>query len=728
MLSKYRHLILLLLVVLFAYGYRIVIIIERAIAPDNAGAFNPLPEGSDQVYYYWSVHGFREGTFPPRTFYFQPGISYFLIALSYLLNTTDIAVLRLAIALLASINCGIMYILTQLAFGKEQVSLIAAFLLAVYPVGAFYDTDFVITSQGTLLLTLALVGALWIYRYPHQFAGAVLIGLAAGAGLTMRPEVAITSSLIMLWVLVTRIRQKHNWLLPFLCFAIVAVLIPMPIFIHNQRGGSEHLIGASSGAAIYNGLNRDASGTGTGFRADFTTRYDYFRFLLLDIQLEPMRFMELLLRKIGLLFSATEPGNNLDYANVGQKVSIALRLNPLDFRILFALSVFGGVALWQARQSAYLLFVIAVFVMFATIMLLYVEARIRTPVIAALVPLAAYGLNDLWHSIQQRKLHRLKILTALTLVAWFAVAWLLENHLPRKLMVQTLPEKAHAIDVIYNQELRLLAYDIQDQYTPRGRFEPFRPYVVTLYWLLEKPTEINYSFSLKFEVDGEGIDSFDHPIGFVSYPHVPTSQWEVGKIYVEHIGMSVRRFDVPTETSGHLWLDVYPDRNAMLLFDPVGSGRRPLTLAHPAIMWDEGGFLSLSEQRDACGEIQFDTLLILEACRVPSEGQRSETTTIEFGWRSTDVQIQESYIIGVYLQDQSGEFVANFDAPFRNGRLFTHALPPNYRLEDKRTVTLPDKAGVYKVYVGVYSYLTGERLTLQGQNETLALIGMIHVR
>ncbi|MBO9309274.1 MAG: glycosyltransferase family 39 protein [Chloroflexi bacterium] len=717
-----RDIATVLLIIGVAFAFRAIIIYERAAAPDNAGNFDPLPIGSDQSYYYWSIFGFRSGEFPPQAFYFQPGMSYFLIGLSYILNTTNLAVLRFAISALGAINCGLLYALVQLAFGNHAISAISSAILAIYPVIAFHDTDFTVVSPATVLLSLALFGALWMYRKPEQWLGALLIGLAIGAGLTMRPEVAVTSSLLMVYLTIIRWRARRS-VVPFVLCSLVALAIVAPIAIHNIRGGASHLITPMGGAAIYNGFNRDASGVCIGTRADFTTRFDHFHFLRLDIQLEPARFVELILRKIGLFFSATEPGNNLDYTQSGENVSALLRMNPLDFRILIALTIFGVVAAWRRREPTLPFFLLACVGMFSMTMLLWIESRIRTPIVAAMIPLSAYGLVDIFRHCRQVSFWRRCAAILALLSIGFALSWWAENNLPRKVTLSSLPKGAQPLGAVYNQELHLVGYRIQDQYTHRGRFEPFRPYVVTLYWKLERPTQIDYSFSLKLVVAGEEVESFDHPIGFVNYPPLPTSKWQHGLIYVEHIGMSVRRFDVPTEVSGYLWLDVYPGRNASYLFDPAGSAR-PLTLARPAIVWGAGQFLTLNA--DSFEPIRFGDLL-LQAWRLPESARGGQVVEVELGWRSTDRQIEESYSIGLYLRNEAGEFVANFDAPLRNGNLLTNSLPPNYRLQDQRSIRLPTAPGSYRVYVAVYSNATGARLPINAEGETLAQIGVIVV-
>lgn len=721
-----RDVLAALLIIAIAFAYRVAIIWDRAVAPDNAGYFDPLPEGSDQKTYYATLFQYRDGDYPPPTFHYQPGISYFLIGLTSLLGTTSLGVLRLALAAFASINCGLMYAVARLAFGNRRISLMAAGLLALYPVGAFYDTDMVITSQGIILLTIALFGALWMYRVPQHWMGAVLLGCVIGIGAITRLEIAVAAMTLSLWLCVIRWRKYS--LVPFILTISLALVFILPVALHNRAGGADFLITPVGATEIYRGFNRDASGIYAISRADVTTHFDYYSFLAQDIRLEPLRFIELVLRKLGLFFSATEPGNNLDYAAAGEAVSIGLRLNPLDFRILLVLTAFGMVALWHDHRPVLFAFLMICAAMSVMTMLIWVEARIRAPIIAALIPCAAYGLYDLAAHFPQAAFWRQRLPLIVTLVVGLILAWVAEYDLPRKVTVAELPANAESVNALYNDELRLVGYRIEDQYSARGVFQPFRPYVVSLYWKLERPTTINYSFALKYVVGDEALDQFDHPIGYVNYPQRPTSQWETNRMYVEHIGMGIRRFDVPTEISGHLWLEVYPERRFTEVFEPTDGGSTQLELARPAVAWGEGQPFSSKLDDAAQDDLHFGDLLVLKAWNLPAEGQPGEIITLTTGWQTTAVQIQDSYIIGVYLQSEAGEYPANFDSPPRNGDLLTSSLPPQYRLEDQRSLTLPEQPGTYRVYIAVYRQNNGERLALRSSGETLALIGSVRVK
>ena len=166
-----RDALTLLGIVLLAFAYRMVILAERAAAPPEIGAIDPLPVGDQARYYNNAAFGFDTGEYPPSTFFFQPGMSYFLRALMLLTGSKDLVVLRVVCIALASLNCGLMVFVGWLATGQRSVGFIAGGILALYPVAAFYDTDFVIASQAIILATVQLLGAVWLWRRPRVWWG-----------------------------------------------------------------------------------------------------------------------------------------------------------------------------------------------------------------------------------------------------------------------------------------------------------------------------------------------------------------------------------------------------------------------------------------------------------------------------------------------------------------------------------------------------------------------------
>ena len=154
-----------------------------------------------------------------------------------LTGSESLITLRVVGIALAALNCGLMVAVAWLATGRRAVGYLAGGILAIYPIAAFYDTDLVITSQAVILATAQLLGAVWLWRRPGQWWGALLLGLAAGASAVTRIEVAILAPVFSLWLLAAR---RDRWAFLQISLAtIVALLIVTPFMQHNRRGGRD---------------------------------------------------------------------------------------------------------------------------------------------------------------------------------------------------------------------------------------------------------------------------------------------------------------------------------------------------------------------------------------------------------------------------------------------------------------------------------------------------------
>lgn len=728
-----------LAIIALAFAFRLVIIVDRAYEP-HEGAFAPLPAGSDQATYYSHIQAFCDGAFPPDTFWYQPGISYFLIVASRLIRTDDLGALRVFVAALASINCGLFIAAVRLALGRRDVAILAGVLLAIYPVGAFYDTDFVITSQATILLTLALFGILWLWRSPHNWTGAILYGASFGALAVTRFEPIFLAPLFGLWLIAVR-RDRRSTLQVALA-AIICVGVTFPVILHNRAGGADYLITPVGAEEIYRGNNRDTRGDYGGGQASRTTTDNYMTYLLYDIRLSPRRFVELVLHKAGMYLSSNEPGNNLNYVLSGEKVSPLLRAVPLDFRILLILALYGLVFLVRRRHPAAALFALSFLILMAAILTIWVEARLRTPTIVFMIPAGAYGII---HLIEQFPIRRIgegfaiswprlrHVVTPVpVIVIVVALAHFAETDLPRPPTVSALPATARPVNATYDNTLRLVGYEIQTEYSRAGIIEPFRPYVVTFYWQLLEDTSIDYGFALAYIIDNQRVIGFDHPIGVVNYPFTPTSKWEPGKIYVEHVGLGYKRFDGPVGISGQLMLAVYSSPTAVPLLPAEGVAGSPLNLelAQPAIIWGNGALPNGLTLREP--PISFGDVLLLKGWDMPQTAAPGETVEVTLGWETTNTPITNSYALAVYVFDAAGQFTGlQADSAPHDGRLLTTSLPERYQFGDVKRVPMPSEPGMYTLYAGVYDHVTRDRLfapEAAPEMNNLVALGTIEVR
>ena len=320
MLPRIRIILPFLCIVALAFGYRLVIMADRAAAPNEESFWDPLPAGNDQSAYIQQLNELRSGDFPAGPFYFQPGIVYILGAVAAIAGTTDLLALRLIQAALASLNCGLMAVVAWQITDRRRAGLIAGALLALYPVGACYDTDFVITSQAVIIATMMLACTRLAECRPGNLAAPLCLGLLTGFGAITRFELIAPGLVCAVWLL--RRRSARHLLLALAGAAIIIA----PIALHNRAGGSSHLISSEGPRLLYQGNNRDTAGVYGPSNASRTTKLDYFHYLLQDIALEPVRFAQLWLRKATLFLSDIEYGNNLDFATILPKpVAIAFR-------------------------------------------------------------------------------------------------------------------------------------------------------------------------------------------------------------------------------------------------------------------------------------------------------------------------------------------------------------------------------------------------------------------
>ena len=713
------------LIVALAFGYRLQVMADRAAAPNEISEWDPLPDGADQTTYLAQLHDLQTGDFPSQTFYYQPGIVYFLAAVAVLISSLELLHLRLALVALASLNCGFMTFVTWRCTGRRRAGIAAGLLLALYPVSAFYDTDFVITSQALILATLMLASTWLSYQRPRSYFFPFVSGVLLGAGAVTRFELVAPAAICILWLLANR-RGAPG----LLASAAGCLLLIAPVALHNRAGGADHLITPVGAAVMYHGNNRDADGRYSPSNAlDTTHRSHYFHYLLHDIALEPARFIQLNLRKAAFFLSGVEGGNNLDFHKSGQGTSAVLAYNPLNFSVLLLLFIAGLAWLWRDQQrqlAALLLAAGGGFMLF--VLLAMVESRIKTPVIVWMLPAAGYAIDRLLSRLRALRMRSLQPKHLLWLAAAAGLLFVIHKvstELPRDLTVAELPADATRAGLVYDDTLELVGWKVQEQYSPRHTIEPHHPWVVSLYWRLLEPTEVDYSFSLKYYIGANALIEYDRPLGYTVYPRDRTSDWQAGVIYVEHIGLTWRKYFGPFEKTGRVTLDVYPERELHQRFAPVNE--RGETAEHPILAWPAILLGPGLNRIPVYGEVSFGDQLFLLGHEIQTTGEPGQQLSITTAWRAGSRQIQDEYVIGVYLF-LHGEFIVNLDSSPKQGELATFSLLPDYHFDDEKNLTLPDERGAYDVYIGVYDGQSMARLAVAEGLANLHHIGTVTVR
>jgi 4-amino-4-deoxy-L-arabinose transferase-like glycosyltransferase len=609
----YRDILIGVLITLLALLLRGVVLVDRARADT---AFDPPPPGVDQRHYILFAEAYEAGRWPDAPFHFQPGLVYFLVG-SRALFGHSIAQMTLGMVVAGSLACGLMVGVGWLLTRRRWGGYLAGGLLAVYPIAIFYSTVLLTEGLASSYVTLFLLLALWNRERPALWRSA-LLGLTVGLATITRTNLALLwpAGALLLWLDTRRVR-------PFLIHAVFSLLFmalaiaPVTYWNWKSSGGHDFPLVTSTGAdEVYRANNRDASGLRADEPAMDTVDVPYLQALIADIRLAPLRFIELQLHKAGIYWSALEPSNNVDYVGSGLNVSPLLAAIPLNFGLIALLGWLGVLALWRSDPRAALFFAAVNLLIFAGVMTIWVEGRLKQPAVPPLIATTAYlmvlgvaqfrerrigsnflspppnplpaaqggglpialppslvpGLPERGRSgegpgvrmnektrglnpLSGRFLRR-ALPVAATFLIFGGLNWSI-SHLPVKLPVGGLPPDAHPVGAVFDGKIRLDGWRALPEWpVERGWTETGKSYAVELFWEVLQPVADDYQFYLAYVQDGQRVAGRDRAIGGIGFPANPTSRWAAGQIYSEIAGFRLPK-DTPTGRSGPVQVGVY---------------------------------------------------------------------------------------------------------------------------------------------------------------------------
>jgi len=428
-----------------------------------------------------------------EVFYQAPAYPYFLAAI-YSVAGHDVWTARLVQVVLGSLAC-VLLALAGKQFYSRRVGLLAGALLAVYPTAIFFDLIIQKASLSNFLLCglLALLGI--ANRTPKRACSWFACGVALAALVLARENALILAAAVLLWLLV-RFR-RHGWRRQTLwAGALVAgtgVLL-LPVALRNYRvGGEFHLTTSQFGPNFYIGNHQGADGRyvplapdrgHAQYERDDARRLaeqelgrkltpgevsEYWAGQAFDfIRENPVRWLALLGKKSVLLINSVEIGDTEDQYSYA-RVSWVLRLlTPgLHFGTLVPVAILGVCVTWSTLRRTWILHLMAVSYG-ASVVLFYVFARYRYPLVPLLLLFAAAGLyratttiRRAWNrraqqvSAQSRRAKRRKrpstrrsskllwIASGLVLLGALLANWPLQS--PRRMQVPTYYSLANAL-------------------------------------------------------------------------------------------------------------------------------------------------------------------------------------------------------------------------------------------------------------------------------------------
>ena len=382
-------------------------------------------------------------------FYQAPLYPYFLGTV-YTLAGHDLLVVRLCQAVLGAASCALLGMTASRLFGS-RAGLIAGLGLTLYAPAIFFDG----ILQKTVLDVFFVCLSLWIVsriiestdrspRSSRVLASVGGLGLAMGGLALTRENAMVFVAVILLWIFTggpfgpffgpsrrssprSHVSEGGQRVRMACVFLLGIAIVLVPVAIRNSIvGGGFYVTTAQFGPNFYLGNNATADGTAQSLRvgrgsAEYERQdatelaehalgrrltpaevSEYWTNRALGfISSQPIAWLELMARKFALLWNKTEMLDTESQESYAQW-STVLRIGGLigHFGVLVPLALIGVWTTWPDRKRLWVLYaMVAAYA--ASVLLFFIYARYRFPLVPFLMLFAAAGLSRIGEIAEQ---------------------------------------------------------------------------------------------------------------------------------------------------------------------------------------------------------------------------------------------------------------------------------------------------------------------------------------
>ncbi|UCG62449.1 MAG: glycosyltransferase family 39 protein, partial [Candidatus Zixiibacteriota bacterium] len=366
----------------------------------------------DNYYHHnWALDLAAGNIFGDTTYFRAPFYVYCLGLLYALLGSS------LWIGRLFGLAIGVGSIVMTYRIGKKvfdhKTGLIAAAIHSLYPVLIYFESELLLDPLFTLLLQWAVWRTL-IWWDSRKTSDIFVAGLVVGLTAITRPTALILLPLVALIVLTTVVRFRAA-ISRLAVLTLGTALVVLPITVRNIiLAGDPVLIASQGGINLYLGNNHAADGVsaimpepmGFNWRINQVTHLaerELGRSLKpgevssfwLDKSVDwilsnPDKFLGLYMKKLYWNFSDREVSNNRNLGVFFHRIGL-LRLNPLSFGILFALTVTGTLICYPFNRKGAFLFALVMSYSVVSAVFFF-SSRFRLPLLPFYIILSSGAL------------------------------------------------------------------------------------------------------------------------------------------------------------------------------------------------------------------------------------------------------------------------------------------------------------------------------------------------
>ncbi|MFH1679203.1 MAG: glycosyltransferase family 39 protein [Candidatus Eisenbacteria bacterium] len=422
-----------LLVFLLALSLRVLFLVDFRASP----YFDNLlidPASYDR----WAERIAAGDFWGDRVFYQAPLYAYFLGGL-YALFGRDLLLVRVVQAVLGSLTCALLFLLTSKIFSFRR-GILAGLLAALYTPLLFMDLMILKSVVVLFFLSLSLLrfeDAI-SRRSPLRLAQA---GILLGVAITGRGNLLFALPFLLAWLFFREERPLSRASLSLVgVFLLGTVLAIAPVTIRNRAvGGDWVLVESDAGINVYVGNNPAATGihtppldirtvpeheerdaarlaereTGRAMKPSEVSGF-WIEKAIRFARSHPKEEARLLWRKLRLAWNGYEVPDNYDLAYFS-RISWIFRGFLPSFLWISPFAALGFVlSLRSWRRTGFLHLYVVAYVL--SLLVLYVTSRYRLPVVVGLLPFAAHGFLGFLEMARARAFRR-AIPAALLLIA-----------------------------------------------------------------------------------------------------------------------------------------------------------------------------------------------------------------------------------------------------------------------------------------------------------------------
>ncbi|HXF48804.1 MAG TPA: tetratricopeptide repeat protein [Verrucomicrobiae bacterium] len=375
----------------------------------------------------------------PQAFFRAPLYPYLLGGAYYVFGHNYLAP-RIVQYLLGAIGVVLLALLAARLFGKK-LGIVSGLVFATYASVIYFEGELLLDF---LLLPLDLLIFIFLYKAKEKPSPLnwTLAGLWLGLSAITRPNILIFVPVVLFWIWYCF--HKSEMLkrqLKFAAFFLIGVFLPiLPVAIHNYRAEKPLVLIASQGGInFYIGNNPAANGYTSMMPGRLQTNWE-----LADIRAmakaetgrdlssaelsdfwygkglefwksQPLDAFKLLLKKTCLFFTRFEISNNQDIYLFWKNSSL-IRFLPVGFWLIGPLGLLGIVFSFVNRKAR--LFSAFILIYAFSVILFFVNARFRLPVLPFLTLFAIYAVFELWKRFRNKQ-NLLPFVAALALFSFF---------------------------------------------------------------------------------------------------------------------------------------------------------------------------------------------------------------------------------------------------------------------------------------------------------------------